>query len=81
MPPLAHREVMLAVAGEAEARLGARLLPSEVPADVAWFGNAAGDAVGSVDVRRGAPGSSVRTHTAARCEFFLFFFSVRWMDR
>lgn len=59
MPPLAHREVMLAVAGEAEARLGARLLPSEVPADVAWFGNAAGDAVGSVDVRRGAPGSSI----------------------
>uniref|UniRef100_J3N2A3 Uncharacterized protein n=2 Tax=Oryza brachyantha TaxID=4533 RepID=J3N2A3_ORYBR len=32
---------------------------SEVPADVAWFGNAAGDAVGSVDVRRGAPGSSI----------------------
>ncbi|KAF0892800.1 hypothetical protein E2562_017757 [Oryza meyeriana var. granulata] len=59
MPPLAHREVMLAVAGEAEERLGARLLPSEVPADVAWFGNAAGDAVGSVDVRRGAPGSSI----------------------
>ncbi|XP_040384365.1 red chlorophyll catabolite reductase-like [Oryza brachyantha] len=59
MPPLPHRDVMLAVAGEAEARLGSRLLPSEVPADVAWFGNAAGDAVGSVDVRRGAPGSSI----------------------
>uniref|UniRef100_A0A0E0M769 Red chlorophyll catabolite reductase n=1 Tax=Oryza punctata TaxID=4537 RepID=A0A0E0M769_ORYPU len=59
MPPLAHRELVLALAGEAEARLGARLLPSEVPADVAWFGNAAGDGVGSVDVRRGAPGSSI----------------------
>uniref|UniRef100_A0A0D9XJ81 Red chlorophyll catabolite reductase n=1 Tax=Leersia perrieri TaxID=77586 RepID=A0A0D9XJ81_9ORYZ len=59
MPRLAHREVMLAVAGEAEARLGERLLPSEVPADVKWFENAAGDAVGSVDVRRGAPGSSI----------------------
>ncbi|KAL5230960.1 hypothetical protein ABZP36_029736 [Zizania latifolia] len=55
MPPLAHREVMVALAGEAEARL----LPSEVPDNVAWFGTASGDAVGSVDVRRGAPGSTV----------------------
>lgn len=59
MPPLAHREVMLALAGEAEAALGSRLLPSEVPADVAEFRNASGNALGSVDVRRGVPGSSV----------------------
>uniref|UniRef100_A0ACD5YXF5 Uncharacterized protein n=1 Tax=Avena sativa TaxID=4498 RepID=A0ACD5YXF5_AVESA len=59
MPPLAHREVMLALAGEAEAALGTRLLPSEVPADVAEFRNAAGNALGSVDVRRGVPGSSI----------------------
>lgn len=59
MPPLAHREVMLALAGESEARLGDRLMPSEVPADVTDFRNAAGDALGSVDVRRGTPGSSI----------------------
>ncbi|KAL6883365.1 hypothetical protein ACP4OV_010779 [Aristida adscensionis] len=59
MPRLAHREVMLALAKEAEARLGARLLPSQVPADVAEFGDAAAGALGSVDVRRGAPGSSI----------------------
>ncbi|KAL6642984.1 hypothetical protein ACP70R_021165 [Stipagrostis hirtigluma subsp. patula] len=59
MPRLAHREVMLALAREAEARLGARLLPSRVPADVAEFGDAAAGALGSVDVRRGAPGSSI----------------------
>lgn len=59
MPPLAHRELMLELAGEAEAALGARLLPSEVPVDVAEFRNAAGNALGSVDVRRGVPGSSV----------------------
>ncbi|OEL35335.1 Red chlorophyll catabolite reductase [Dichanthelium oligosanthes] len=57
MPRLAHREVMLTLAREAEARLGGQLLPSEVPADVTWFGD--GAAIGSVDVRRGAPGSSI----------------------
>jgi red chlorophyll catabolite reductase len=60
MPRLAHREVMLALARKAEARLGGRLLPSEVPGDVTWFGEDGGAALGSVDVRRGAPGSSVR---------------------
>jgi red chlorophyll catabolite reductase len=62
MPRLAHREVMLALAHQMQARLGPRLLPSEVPPDVAWFGDAAvpGAALGSVDVHRGAPGSSVR---------------------
>ncbi|KAF8720740.1 hypothetical protein HU200_023646 [Digitaria exilis] len=57
MPRLAHREVMLALAREAEARLGGALLPSEVPAEVTCFGD--GAALGSVDVRRGAPGSSI----------------------
>ncbi|PAN47427.1 hypothetical protein PAHAL_9G289900 [Panicum hallii] len=59
MPRLAHREVMLALARKAEARLGGRLLPSEVPGDVTWFGEDGGAALGSVDVRRGAPGSSI----------------------
>ncbi|XP_062200227.1 red chlorophyll catabolite reductase-like [Phragmites australis] len=59
LPRLAHREVMLALARVAEVRLGSRLLPSEVPADVAEFGDAAGGALGSVDVRRGAPRSSI----------------------
>jgi red chlorophyll catabolite reductase len=67
MPPLAHREVMLALAGEAEAALGTRLLPSEVPADVTQFRNAAGNAFGSVDVRRGVPGSSVRAQLLHMC--------------
>ena len=66
MPRLAQREVMRALAREAEARLGGRLLPSEVPGDVTWFGEDGGAALGSVDVRRGAPGSSVRTLDAAR---------------
>jgi len=57
---------MRALAREAEARLGGRLLPSEVPGDVTWFGEDGGAALGSVDVRRGAPGSSVRTLDAAR---------------
>jgi red chlorophyll catabolite reductase len=64
MPPLAHREVMLTLASDAEAALGTRLLPSVVPADVAEFGNAAGNAHGSVDVRRGVPGTSVRAHAS-----------------
>ncbi|TVU46277.1 hypothetical protein EJB05_05803, partial [Eragrostis curvula] len=59
MPRLAHRDVMLSLAREAEARLGARLLPSEVPANVAAFSDDEGRALGSVDVRRGAPGSSI----------------------
>ncbi|XP_020181682.3 red chlorophyll catabolite reductase 1, chloroplastic [Aegilops tauschii subsp. strangulata] len=59
MPSVAHREVARAVAGEAEARLGDRLLPSAVPADVAEFRNGDGTALGSLDVRRGAPGSSI----------------------
>ncbi|XBI04040.1 red chlorophyll catabolite reductase [Triticum dicoccoides] len=59
MPSVAHREVARAVAGEAEARLGARLLPSAVPADVAEFRNGDGTALVSLDVRHGAPGSSI----------------------
>ncbi|GJM84434.1 hypothetical protein PR202_ga00102 [Eleusine coracana subsp. coracana] len=59
MPRLAHRDVMLALAREAETRLGARLLPSEVPANVREFSEDEGRALGSVDVRRGAPGSSI----------------------
>ncbi|TVU30892.1 hypothetical protein EJB05_22544, partial [Eragrostis curvula] len=59
MPRLAHRDVMLSLAREAETRLGARLLPSEVPANVADFSDDDGRALGSVDVRRGAPGSSI----------------------
>ncbi|KAL6883366.1 hypothetical protein ACP4OV_010780 [Aristida adscensionis] len=58
-PEMAQREVARALAAEAEARLGPRLLPSAVPADVAEFRNGAGNAVGSLDVRRGAPGSSI----------------------
>ncbi|KAI4969719.1 hypothetical protein ZWY2020_000633 [Hordeum vulgare] len=59
MPSLAHREVARAVAEAAAARLGARLLPSAVPADVAEFRNGDGTALGSLDVRRGAPDSSI----------------------
>ncbi|CAD6212480.1 unnamed protein product [Miscanthus lutarioriparius] len=56
---MAQREVARAVADQAVARLGARLLPSAVPADVAEFRNGAGNAVGSLDVHRGSPGSSI----------------------
>ncbi|KAF2913392.1 hypothetical protein DAI22_10g081300 [Oryza sativa Japonica Group] len=59
---VAHREVARELASRAEARLGARLLPSAVPPDVAKFrsgGGGAGNAVGSLDVRRGAPGSTI----------------------
>lgn len=58
---VAHREVARELASRAEARLGPRLLPSAVPPDVAGFrsGGGAGNAVGSLDVRRGAPGSTV----------------------
>jgi red chlorophyll catabolite reductase len=59
-PEMPQHEVVRALAAEAEARLGSRLLPSAVPADVAEFRNGAGNAVGSLDVRRGAPGSSVQ---------------------
>ncbi|XP_062205934.1 red chlorophyll catabolite reductase-like [Phragmites australis] len=58
-PEMAQREVAQALEAEAVARLGPRLLPSAVPADVAEFRNGAGNAVGSLDVRRGAPGSSI----------------------
>lgn len=59
-PEMAQREVARVVADQAVARLGARLLPSAVPADVVEFRNAAGNAVGSLDVQRGSPGSSVQ---------------------
>nr|CAJ87104.1 red chlorophyll catabolite reductase [Festuca pratensis] len=59
MPSLAHREVARALADEAEARLGAQLMPSAVPADVAEFRNGAGNAVGTLDVRHGAPDSPI----------------------
>uniref|UniRef100_A0A0A9H8M8 Red chlorophyll catabolite reductase n=1 Tax=Arundo donax TaxID=35708 RepID=A0A0A9H8M8_ARUDO len=59
VPEMAQREVARELATEAVARLGPRLLPSAVPADVAEFRNGAGNAVGSLDVRRGAPGSSI----------------------
>uniref|UniRef100_A0A0E0EX86 Red chlorophyll catabolite reductase n=1 Tax=Oryza meridionalis TaxID=40149 RepID=A0A0E0EX86_9ORYZ len=54
-------EVARELASRAEARLGARLLPSAVPPDVAGFrsGGGAGNAVGLLDVRRGAPGSTI----------------------
>ena len=60
-PEMPQREVARALAEQAVARLGPWLLPSAVPDDVAEFRNAAGNAVGSLDVRRGAPGSSVHT--------------------
>lgn len=59
MPSLAHREVARALADEVEARLGAQLMPSAVPADAAEFRNGAGNAVGTLDVRHGAPDSPV----------------------
>ena len=59
MPSLSHREVARALAEEAEDRLGAQLKPSAVPADIAEFQNGAGTAVGTLDVRRGVPASSV----------------------
>ncbi|CAM0956849.1 unnamed protein product [Alopecurus aequalis] len=59
MPSLAHREVARCLADKAETRLGAQLLPSAVPADVAEFRNGAGTAVGTLDVRRGTPASSI----------------------
>ncbi|KAF8720738.1 hypothetical protein HU200_023644 [Digitaria exilis] len=58
-PEMPQREVARALAEKAVARLGPRLLPSAVPEDVAEFRNGAGNAVGSLDVRRGAPGSSI----------------------
>jgi red chlorophyll catabolite reductase len=57
LPSLAHREVARALAADAAAAVP--LLPSAVPADVANFWNSAGTAVGTLDVRRGAPTSSV----------------------
>jgi red chlorophyll catabolite reductase len=62
-PEMPQREVARTIAAEAEARLGSRLLPSAVPADVAEFRNGAGNAVGSLGVRRGVPGSSVQFRT------------------
>jgi red chlorophyll catabolite reductase len=62
-PEMPQREVARELAAEAEARLGSRLLPSAVPADVAEFRNGAGNAVGSLGVRRGVPGSSVQFRT------------------
>uniref|UniRef100_A0ACD5Z623 Uncharacterized protein n=1 Tax=Avena sativa TaxID=4498 RepID=A0ACD5Z623_AVESA len=59
MPSLPHREVALTLEEELYARLGAQLLPSVVPADVAEFVNGTGTAVGTLDVRRGAPDSSI----------------------
>jgi red chlorophyll catabolite reductase len=61
-----QRELARALADQAVARLGPRLLPSAVPDDVAEFRNGAGSAVGSLDVRRGAPGSSVQFHLPFR---------------
>jgi red chlorophyll catabolite reductase len=58
-PEMPQREVARALEDQAVARLAPRLLPSAVPDDVAEFRNGAGNAVGSLDVRRGAPGSSV----------------------
>ncbi|CAL4933135.1 unnamed protein product [Urochloa decumbens] len=58
-PEMPQREVARALAEQAVAALGPRLLPSAVPDDVAEFRNGAGNAVGSLDVRRGAPGSSI----------------------
>ncbi|PUZ39374.1 hypothetical protein GQ55_9G301900 [Panicum hallii var. hallii] len=58
-PEMPQREVARALADQAVARLAPRLLPSAVPDDVAEFRNGAGNAVGSLDVRRGAPGSSI----------------------
>ncbi|KAF0897128.1 hypothetical protein E2562_033723 [Oryza meyeriana var. granulata] len=55
---VAHREVAWALASQAEAQLGVRLLPSAVPTDTAEFRNGTGNAVGSLDVRRGVPGST-----------------------
>ena len=69
-PEMAQREVARAVADQAVARLGARLLPSAVPADVAEFRNGAGNAVGSLDVHRGSPGSSVHFFSTT-LSFFL----------
>ncbi|CAN6318656.1 unnamed protein product [Urochloa humidicola] len=58
-PEMPQREVARALAEQTVAALGPRLLPSAVPDDVAEFRNGAGNAVGSLDVRRGAPGSSI----------------------
>lgn len=58
-PEMAQREVARELADQAVAHLGPRLLPSAVPADVAEFRNSSGNAVGSLDVRRGAPGTSI----------------------
>ncbi|CAL4924716.1 unnamed protein product [Urochloa decumbens] len=58
-PEMPQREVARALAEQAVASLGPRLLPSAVPDDVAEFRNGAGNAVGSLDVRCGAPGSSI----------------------
>ncbi|OEL35336.1 Red chlorophyll catabolite reductase [Dichanthelium oligosanthes] len=58
-PEMLQREVARTLADQAVARLGPRLLPSAVPEDVAEFRNGAGNALGSLDVRRGAPRSSI----------------------
>lgn len=76
MPALAHREVAQDLSAEVEARLGTRLLPSAVPVDVAEFRNGTGSAVGSLDVRRGAPGSSVVSPTLALSSMDIIF--VDW---
>ncbi|XP_020160585.1 red chlorophyll catabolite reductase [Aegilops tauschii subsp. strangulata] len=65
---LAHREVAQALAAEAAAAVP--LLPSAVPADVADFRNSAGTAVGTLDLRRGAPASSIdfMLHSSLHCK-------------
>ncbi|XP_037445261.1 red chlorophyll catabolite reductase-like [Triticum dicoccoides] len=68
LPSLAHREVARALAAEAAAAVP--LLPSAVPVDVADFRNSAGTAVGTLDVRRGEPASSIdfMLHSSLHCK-------------
>ncbi|KAJ4750457.1 Red chlorophyll catabolite reductase [Rhynchospora pubera] len=58
-PPLLHRDLALELASLMESRLGSDLLPSSVPDNVRSFQNQSGTSFGSLDIRYGAPGSSV----------------------
>ncbi|XP_020104255.1 red chlorophyll catabolite reductase [Ananas comosus] len=58
-PPLPHRDLMLDVISAVDSRLSPHLLPSSVPSDVLSFRNPTGSSLGSLDIRRGSPASSV----------------------
>ncbi|KAJ3673687.1 hypothetical protein LUZ60_005679 [Juncus effusus] len=58
-PPLLHRDLALDLASAMDSRLESRLLPSSVPDEIKSFKNQSGTSIGSIDIRYGAPDSSI----------------------